>query len=30
VDTLKAFSAEQTQLEADVGEKYASFRAIGI
>ena len=30
MDTLKAFAAKQTQLEADVGKKYASFRAIGI
>ncbi|MGY3691121.1 uncharacterized protein (DUF1330 family) [Bradyrhizobium sp. USDA 3240] len=30
MDSLKAFGATQTQLEADVGNKYASFRAIGI
>ncbi|MBR0794310.1 DUF1330 domain-containing protein [Bradyrhizobium jicamae] len=30
MDTLKAFGIKQTQLEADVGNKYASFRAIGI
>ncbi|GIQ78449.1 DUF1330 domain-containing protein [Bradyrhizobium sp. RD5-C2] len=30
MDSLKAFGAKQTQLEADVGNKYASFRAIGI
>ena len=30
MDTLKAFGAKQTQLEADLGNKYASFRAIGI
>lgn len=30
MDALKAFAAKQKQLEADVGEKYASFRAIGI
>jgi uncharacterized protein (DUF1330 family) len=27
---LEAFEAKQKQLEADVGSKYASFRAIGI
>ena len=30
MDTLKAFGVKQKQLEADVGNKYASFRAIGI
>jgi len=30
MDTLKTFFVKQTQLEADVGKKYASFRAIGI
>ena|ERR1700728_5496739 len=30
VDGLKAFYAKEKQLEADVGNKYASFRAIGI
>jgi uncharacterized protein (DUF1330 family) len=30
MDTLKAFFVKQTQLEADVGNKYASFRAIAI
>lgn len=30
MDALKAFGAKQKQLEADVGNKYASFRAIGI
>jgi uncharacterized protein (DUF1330 family) len=30
MDTLKAFNAKQTQLEEDVGKKYASFRAVGI
>jgi uncharacterized protein (DUF1330 family) len=30
MDTLKAFNVKQKQLEADVGNKYASFRAIGI
>jgi uncharacterized protein (DUF1330 family) len=30
MDTLKAFYAKEKQLEADVGSKYASFRAIGI
>jgi uncharacterized protein (DUF1330 family) len=30
MDTLKAFNVKQRQLEADVGNKYASFRAIGI
>src|ERR1700684_1640393 len=29
-DALKAFEAKESQLEADVGNKYASFRAIGI
>jgi hypothetical protein len=30
MDALKAFYAKEAQLEADVGKKYASFRAIGI
>jgi hypothetical protein len=30
MDALKAFYAKETQLEADVGKKYASFRSIGI
>jgi uncharacterized protein (DUF1330 family) len=30
MDALKAFEAKESQLEADVGNKYASFRAIGI
>jgi len=30
MDTLKAFYAKEKQLETDVGNKYASFRAIGI
>ncbi|MBR0894354.1 DUF1330 domain-containing protein [Bradyrhizobium tropiciagri] len=30
MDALKAFGAKQRQIEADVGNKYASFRAIGI
>lgn len=30
MDALKAFAAKQKQLEADIGDKYASFRAIGI
>jgi uncharacterized protein (DUF1330 family) len=30
IDALKAFEAKESQLEADVGNKYASFRAIGI
>jgi uncharacterized protein (DUF1330 family) len=30
IDALKAFYAKEQQLEADVGDKYASFRAIGI
>ena len=30
MDAVKAYSAKQNQLEADVGNKYASFRAIGI
>jgi uncharacterized protein (DUF1330 family) len=30
MDALKAFNVKQRQLEADVGSKYASFRAIGI
>jgi uncharacterized protein (DUF1330 family) len=30
MDALKAFYVKENQLEADVGSKYASFRAIGI
>jgi uncharacterized protein (DUF1330 family) len=30
IDTLKAFNVKEKQLEADVGNKYASFRAVGI
>src|SRR5271168_316056 len=30
IDALKAFEAKEQQLEADLGNKYASFRAIGI
>jgi hypothetical protein len=30
MDTLKAFNIKEQQLEADVGNKYASFRAFGI
>jgi len=30
MDALKAFYAKEQKLEADVGDKYASFRAIGI
>lgn len=30
MDALKAFYVKQKQLEADIGNKYASFRAIGI
>jgi uncharacterized protein (DUF1330 family) len=30
MDALQAFEAKQKQLEADVGSKYASFRAVGI
>ena len=30
MDAVKAFNAKEQQLEADVGHKYASFRAIGI
>jgi uncharacterized protein (DUF1330 family) len=30
MDALKAFNVKQQQLEAEVGNKYASFRAIGI
>lgn len=30
MDAVKAFFAKQNQLEADVGSKYASFRAIAI
>ncbi len=30
MDAVKAFEVKQKQLEADVGNKYASFRAVGI
>ena len=30
MDAVKAFNEKQRRLEADVGSKYASFRAIGI
>ena len=30
MDAVKAYNAKQRQLEAEVGDKYASFRAIGI
>jgi uncharacterized protein (DUF1330 family) len=30
MDALKAFNVKEKQLEADVGNKYASFRAVGI
>jgi hypothetical protein len=30
MDAVKAFYVKQKQLEADVGNKYASFRVIGI
>ena len=30
MDAVKAYNAKEHQLEADVGKKYASFRAIGI
>ena len=30
LDAVKAYNAKEQQLEADVGNKYASFRAIGI
>jgi uncharacterized protein (DUF1330 family) len=30
IDAVKAFYVKERQLEADVGNKYASFRAIGI
>jgi uncharacterized protein (DUF1330 family) len=30
MDTVKAFEAKQKQLEADIGNKYATFRAVGI
>ena len=30
MDAAKAYNAKQRQLEAEVGDKYASFRAIGI
>ena len=30
MDAVKAFYAKEQQLEADLGHKYASFRAVGI
>lgn len=30
IDAVKAFEDKQKQIEADVGSKYASFRAVGI
>jgi uncharacterized protein (DUF1330 family) len=30
MDAIKAYEAKEQQLEADLGKKYASFRAIGI
>jgi uncharacterized protein (DUF1330 family) len=30
MDALKAFNVKQGQLETDIGNKYASFRAVGI
>jgi uncharacterized protein (DUF1330 family) len=30
MDSLKAFYIKEKQLEADVGNKYASFRAVGV
>jgi uncharacterized protein (DUF1330 family) len=30
MDAVKAFYVKEGQLEADIGHKYASFRAIGI
>lgn len=30
MDALKAFAEKQKQLETDIGDKYASFRGIGI
>jgi uncharacterized protein (DUF1330 family) len=30
IDAVKAYNAKQRQLQAEVGKKYASFRAIGI
>ena len=30
MDAVKAFYAKEQQLEADLGNKYASFRAIGV
>jgi uncharacterized protein (DUF1330 family) len=30
MDAVKAFNGKESRLEADVGNKYASFRAIGI
>ena len=29
-NAVKTFEVKQKQLEADVGNKYASFRAVGI
>lgn len=30
VDAVKAFYVKESKLEADIGNKYASFRAVGI
>jgi len=30
IDALKAFYVKEKQLETDIGNKYASFRAIGV
>ena len=30
MDALRAFNVKEKQLETDVGNKYASFRAVGI
>jgi len=30
MDAVKAFNDKEGRLEADVGSKYASFRAVGI
>ena len=30
MDTLKAFNVKQRQLEAELGDKYASFRGVAI
>jgi uncharacterized protein (DUF1330 family) len=30
MDAVKAYNAKQRQLEAEMGDKYATFRAIGI